>query len=80
MIEKLTDYLIARRNKNLHKKITNEMTAQDADFIRVLNTLRENKFAIKRIKDDGVYIRCAGNVEDDQLLNSDWIKIKSFLK
>lgn len=78
MIEKITDFLIARRNRNLHRKITNEMTAQDADFIRVLNTLRENKFVIKRIKDDGVYIRCAGNVEDNQLLNSDWIKIKSF--
>ena len=57
MIEKLTNWLIKRRMKQLHIQVDNN-TPND-EFKRVLNTLRENKIMVDT-RDDGIYKRMAG--------------------
>jgi len=46
MINKLTDWLIERRKKQLHIPIVVGSTSSESEFKRVLNTRRENKIMV----------------------------------
>ena len=59
MIEKLTDWLIKRRMKQLHIPVVIGSATPRDEFKRVLNTLRENKIMVDT-REDGIYIRMAG--------------------
>lgn len=75
MIEKLTNWLIKRRMKQLHIQVDNN-TPKD-EFKRVLNTLRENKIMVDT-RDDGIYIRMAGTESKGECFTYEWAKVKSF--
>lgn len=73
MIEKLTNYLIKRRLKKEHITIKDN---KPNEFIRVLNTLRENKVFVQA-RHDGIYIRMAGDVKNDECFSTEFVKVKS---
>ena len=74
----LVDWLIKRRKKQLHIPIVmGSASKQELEFRRVLNTLRENKVMVK-LKEDGVYVRMAGNEKRGECFSEEWAKVKSF--
>lgn len=77
MIEKLTDWLIKRRNKQLHIPVVMGSDSPEDEFKRVLNTLRENKVMVQT-REDGIYIRMAGSEEKGECFTYEWAKVKSF--
>ena len=76
MIEKLTDWLIKRRKKQLHIPVVVGSVSPEDEFKRVLNTLRENKVMV-RTREDGIYIRMAGIEEKGECFTYEWAKVKS---
>ena len=77
MIELLTDYLIKRRLKRDHITVRPSTAKPIQEFRKVLNTLRENKVMVDT-REDGVYIRMAGNEKNDECFSLEWAKVKSF--
>jgi len=77
MIEKITDYLIKRRKKKAFIPVTKGSTSPRDEFNRVLNSLRENKIMVTT-KDDGIYIRMAGNEDAGYCYSTEFTKVKSF--
>lgn len=77
MIEKLTDWLIKRRMKQLHIPVVMGSATPRDEFKRVLNTLRENKIMVDT-REDGIYIRMAGNESKGECFSYEWAKVKSF--
>lgn len=77
MIEKLTDWLIKRRMKQLHIPVVMGSVSPEDEFKRVLNTLRENKVMVQT-REDGIYIRMAGREEKGECFTYEWVKVKSF--
>ena len=77
MIEKLTDWLIKRRMKQLHIPVVMGSASPEDEFKRVLNTLRENKVMVQT-REDGIYIRMAGREEKGECFSYEWAKVKSF--
>ena len=77
MIEKLTDWLIKRRKKQLHIPVVMGSVSPEDEFKRVLNTLRENKVMVQT-REDGIYIRMAGREEKGECFTYEWAKVKSF--
>ena len=77
MIEKLTDWLIKRRMKQLHIPVVMGSVSPEDEFKRVLNTLRENKVMVQT-REDGIYIRMAGREEKGKCFTYEWAKVKSF--
>ena len=77
MIEKLTDWLIKRRKKQLHIPVVVGSASPEDEFKRVLNTLRENKVMVQT-REDGIYIRMAGREEKGECFTYEWAKVKSF--
>lgn len=77
MIEKLTDWLIKRRMKQLHIPVVMGSATPTDEFKRVLNTLRENKIMVDT-REDGVYIRMAGTENKGECFTYEWAKVKSF--
>lgn len=77
MIEKLTDWLIKRRMKQLHIPVVMGSATQRDEFKRVLNTLRENKIMVDT-REDGIYIRMAGIESKGECFTYEWAKVKSF--
>ncbi len=75
MIEKITDWLIKRRLKQSHIHVTGD--TQRDEFKRVLNTLRVNKVMVDT-REDGIYIRMAGNESEGECFTYEWAKVKSF--
>ncbi|MCK9319394.1 hypothetical protein [Methanoculleus sp.] len=76
MIEKLTDWLIKRRMKQLHIPVVMGSVSPEDEFKRVLNTLRENKVMVQT-REDGIYIRMAGGEEKGECFTYEWAKVKS---
>lgn len=64
-MKKLVDWLIKRRNKQLHIHLVESASNSEKQFRRVLNTLRENKIMVIT-KEDGIYIRLVGDVEKEE--------------
>ncbi len=79
MLERLTDFLIKRRMKQLHIPVATDAALPSDEFKRVLNTLRENKVMVDTRK-DGIYIRMAGTKSKGECFSYEWAKIKSFEK
>lgn len=77
LIEKLTDYLISRRLKKHKINVNYHDVSPSAEFKRVLNTLRENKIMVDT-REDGIYIRMAGNKNKSECFSLEWAKVKSF--
>lgn len=77
MIEKLTDWLIKRRKKQLHIPVVMGSASPEDEFKSVLNTLRENKVMVQT-REDGIYIRMAGREEKGECFTYEWAKVKSF--
>jgi hypothetical protein len=77
MIEKLTDWLIKRRMKQLHIPVVMGSATPRDEFKRVLNALRENKIMVDT-REDGIYIRMAGNESKGECFSYEWAKVKSF--
>ena len=77
MLDKLTDWLIKRRKKQLHIPIVVGSASTESDFKRVLNTLRNNKVMVQT-KEDGIYIRMAGNENNGECFSTAFVKVKSF--
>lgn len=77
MLEKFVDYLIKRRLKKRHITIDNEMPESQQQYIKVLNTLRENRVMVIT-RDDGVYIRMAGFENNDECFSFDFVKVVDF--
>lgn len=77
MIEKLTDWLIKRRMKQLRIPVVMGSVSPENEFKRVLNTLRENKVMVQT-REDGIYIRMAGREEKGECFTYEWAKVKSF--
>jgi hypothetical protein len=77
MIDKLTDWLIERRKKQLHIPIVVGSTSSESEFKRVLNTLRNNNIMVQT-KEDGIYIRMAGDKSKGECFSTDFAKVKSF--
>lgn len=77
MIEKLTDWLIKRRKKQLHIPVVMGSASPEDEFKRDLNTLRENKVMVQT-REDGIYIRMAGREEKGECFTYEWAKVKSF--
>ena len=77
MIEKLTDWLIKRRKKQLHIPVVMGSASPEDEFKRVLNTLRENKVMVQT-REDGINIRMAGREEKGECFTYEWAKVKSF--
>ena len=77
MIEKLTDWLIKRRMKQLHIPVVMGSASPENEFKRVLKTLRENKVMVQT-REDGIYIRMAGREEKGECFSYEWAKVKSF--
>ncbi len=76
MIEILTDLLIKRRNRIRHISILSDCNKASAEYIRVLNTLRENRIMVEK-REDGIYIRMAGSESKEQCFSLEWAKVKS---
>lgn len=77
MIEKLTDWLIKRRMKQLHIPVDMYDISPQAEYLRVLNTLRENKVMVDT-REDGIYIRMGGNESSGECFSYEWVRVKSF--
>jgi hypothetical protein len=77
MIEKITNWFIRRDLRKRHIHVNPSDKTQSAEFRRVLNTLRENKIMVVT-KDDGIYIRLAGDQNKGQSFSSEFVKVKSF--
>lgn len=77
MFEKITDWLIKRRKKQLHIPIVVGSASPETEFKRVLNTLRENKVMVQT-KDDGIYIRMAGDESKGECFSKDFVRVKKF--
>ena len=77
MIEKLTDWLIKRRMKQLHIPVVMGSATPRDEFKMVLNTLRENKIMVDT-REDGIYIRMAGIESKGECFSYEWAKVKSF--
>lgn len=77
MIYNFTDWLIKRRIKQFHIPIVMGSNSPRDEFNRVLNTLRENKVMVKK-REDGIYIRMAGNENKGECFSLEWAKVKSF--
>lgn len=77
MIQKIIDWIIKRelKKKSIHVDIGD--TTSRGEFIRVLNTLRENKIMVVT-REDGIYIRLAGDVNKSQSFSTEFVKVKSF--
>ena len=76
MFKEIADWLIRRRNKQLHIPVAAGSTSPENGFRRVLNTLRENK-VMEKIMEDGIYIRMAGDENKGECFGLKWIKVKS---
>jgi len=76
MLEKIIDYL---KLKERHIKVDPADKSVEAEFRRVLNTLRENKVMVKS-EPDGIYIRMAGNINMGECFSTEWAKVKSIEK
>jgi len=77
MLRKITDWLIERRKKQLHIPIVVGSTSSESEFKRVLNTLRNNRVMVQT-KEDGIYIRMAGNESKGECLSKDFVRVKRF--
>lgn len=88
MLEYLEKYFIKRYYKrhfndptNLHKSRyfsgSNIGKEQEKTFVRILNTLRENKVMCSKRK-DGVYIRFAGRVKNGYYFSDKFVKVFDF--
>ena len=77
LIQRLTDWLIERDLKRRHIKIDKCLPEERQQFIRVLNTLRRNKIMVVT-REDGIYIRMAGQIEKDESFSLEWGKVISF--
>ena len=78
LIDRITDILIERRMRMERIDVVNpDLNDGSAAFKRVLNTLRENKVMVAT-KDDGIYVRMAGNESDGQAFTLEWGKVYSF--
>ena len=74
-MKKLVDWLIKRRNKQLHiPVIIGSASDSELQFRRVLNTLRENKITVIT-KNDGIYIPLAGDVNKGECWMDNFIKV-----
>lgn len=76
MIEKITNWIIKRDLKKRHIPVDINDNRPEAEFRRVLNTLRENKVMVKTEK-DGIYIRLAGDQNKGQSFSTEFVKVKS---
>lgn len=76
-IDKLTDYLIARRLRKEKIDVHEFESSKIAGFRRVLNTLMENKVMVST-KEDGIYVRMAGNESKGEAFSLEWGKVYSF--
>jgi len=79
MLEKITDWLIARRLKQEHIDIEKINMPQRKAFCRVLNTLRTNKIVVDT-REDGIYIRLAGDESKGEAFSLDFARVVSFEK
>ena len=79
LIESLTDYLIERRDKSRHIQIQPNSDRNLQGFTRVLNTLRQNLIMVTT-KDDGIYIRLAGDEKLGFAFSETFTKVYSFEK
>lgn len=79
MFEKLENFFIKRNLKRREIKIEPFDNTKSAEFRRVLNTLRENKVMVQT-RDDGIYIRLAGNTHKNQINTQLWGKVFEFNK
>ena len=77
MFEFISNWFIKRDLKNRHIHVEPSDHRPEAEFRRVLNTLRENKVMVDTRK-DGIYIRLAGNEEKGQAFSTEFVKVKSF--
>ena len=74
LIEKIENFFIRRNLKR--RMIIPKGSESEIEYIKVLNTIRENK-VIVITKKDGVYIRLAGGGEN--MINSyDFVKVVDF--
>lgn len=74
-MKKIVDWLIKRRNKQLHIPVViGSASNSELQFRRVLNTLRENKIMVVT-KDDGIYIRLAGDVNKGECWMDNFVKV-----
>ncbi len=75
MLDRLVDWLIIRRQKELHMDVSGLYTPEKVHR-RVMNTIREHKITTWR-QADGIYIRFAGDPCKGQMHSEEWIKVKS---
>jgi len=76
MFEKIADWLIERRKKQLSIPIVVGSASLESEYKRVLNTLRNNRIMVQT-KEDGVYIRMAGDERKGECFSTDFVKVKS---
>jgi hypothetical protein len=75
MLELITDWLIKRRLKKEHIDVTGLIKNPKSEaFSRVLNTLSVNKVVVVT-KDDGIYIRMAGDESKGEAFSKEFVKV-----
>lgn len=77
IIDNITEYLIKRKLKNNKIDIDKVNNTKEKNFARVLNTLRENKVMVIT-KEDGIYIRLAGDIKNGEHNQKDFVKVLDF--
>jgi hypothetical protein len=77
MLNFLENYFVKRHFKKRFIQTNPHDTKEATEFKKVLNTLRENKVMVST-KDDGIYIRLAGNENSGYSFSTEWAKVKSF--
>lgn len=77
MFEKIAQWFIKRDLRNRHIHVDPTDKTPNAEFRRVLNTLRENKVMVDT-REDGIYIRLAGYEHKGQSFSTEFVKVKSF--
>lgn len=77
MLDKITDWLIKRRLEADRIPVAPGSNTPRDEFKRVLNTLRENNVMVAT-REDGIYIRMAGDASKSESFSYEWAKVKSF--
>ena len=76
MLKKIEEYFYKRFLQRRKIKVKDTMPLQEKEFIKVTNTLIDNKVMIVT-KEDGIYIRFAGNGFDTVFMK-DFVKVVNF--
>lgn len=77
----ITDWIIKRRLNQRHVSIDmDNMSKQQIEFIKVINTLNKNKVMVKIGEDGNTYIRMAGDENQGECFSLEWVKVKNIIQ